>query len=451
MPPEHETCYSPIHFLMCLRSIFVPAACGLAWALSASAAEPVVYRPLEGAPYAASATVSAYATKVFVSGVVASDGTAALAKIEHALAPLGLSRAGWVNLRAALLPGADGALEMDGWNTAWNAHFAAVPHRPTRTTLGASDLPEAGAVQVEGVAAVAWPEGRSLPARVSPLNPFVHTLGEGAWGSSAAAIVTPGTALIVTAGILADPADLSAPERTVARYGDVATQTRSVLRKLERILAGLGVQWEDVFYVRALLSPPAAGGAVDFAGFGREFAAAFPGRHPALRPALTVWAGPGFSSGGQLVEIELYAAAADGRGPFTLYDPAAANPWLTLTGAPESLISTGAAAARFRPLTWFSGAIGTGGGGIHDEAVTALLALRARYAAAGLQLSDTLHLRAYPVVGDAFRPAFDAWNEAYGRFFHHARLNPHRPARTAFPVPALPRGRLILISAVEKG
>lgn len=419
---------------------------------ASSGTEPlVIHRALDGAPYAASVTVSGYAAKVFVSGVASADAADALATIERPLASLGLSRESWVNVRAALLPGTDGTLDMDGWNAAWNAHFTAAPHRPTRTTVGASHLPLGAAVQLEGVAALAWPADRALPAHPSPLNPFVHTLGAGPWGSSAATILAPGSALIVTAGILADPADLTAPERTVARFGDVPTQTRSVLRKLERTLAGQGVHWEDVFYVRALLSPPAPGEPVDFEGFGREFAAAFAGRHPALRPALTVWAGPGFSSGGQLVEIELYAAAADGRGPFVVFDPSAANPWLAMTGAAEAQISTAGAAARFRPLTWFSGAIGTPGGGIHDEAVSALLALRARYAAAGLRLSDTLHLRAYPIVGDTFRPAFDAWNEAYSRFFHHPRLNPHRPARTAFPVPALPRGRLIEIETLAVG
>ncbi len=430
-----------------LRHLSLGLAAGLA---AVTAAEPaaVLYRPLDGAPYAASATVSPYATKVFVSGADYGTPGEALAGLEQTLSRLNLDRSHLVNVRASLAHAGAGALDMGPWNAAWADFFAQTPHRPTRTTVGASALGQGGALHVEGVAAYVAEADRAMPGRAS-LNPFVRTIGDGAYGASAAAVVAPGTAILFSAGVLADPADPTQPENSVARFGSMAVQTASVLRKLERTLASQGFSWEDVFYVRALLSPPPGEKAVDFDGFGQVFRQRFPGRHPALRPALALWAAPGFNANGTLVEIEVYAAAANATGPFLPYTAApAGNPWLAMTGTPESRIASSGTAARHRALTWFSGAIGSGTGGMHDEAVHALLALRSRLAAAGADFGDAVQLRAYPMVGDAFRRELAQWNEAYGRFFDHPKLNAHKPARTAFPVSALPRGTRIEIELI---
>jgi enamine deaminase RidA (YjgF/YER057c/UK114 family) len=410
---------------------------------------PTLYRPLEGAPYAASATVSPYATKVFLSGQDAAQPAQALTALEGTLTGLGLDRSHLVNVRASLAVPAGGAVDMAPWNAAWGEFFAATPHRPTRTTVAASGLRDgAAALHAEGVAAY-------LPLADTPslgrpsLNPFIRTAGDGLYGASAAALVAPGSALLFSAGSLADPADLTQPENSVARFGSMAVQTASVFRKLERTLASQGFTWEDVFYVRALLSPVPGESAVDFDGFGEVFRSRFPGRHPSLRPALALWAGPGFNANGTLIEIEVYAAASNGTGPFaTFATTPIGNPWLSMTGTPEARIASSGTAARYRALTWFSGAISTGTGGMHDEGVTALLALRSRLAAAGADFSDVVQLRAYPVVGDNLRGQLALWNEAYGRFFDHPKLNAHKPARTAFPISALPRGVAIEIELI---
>lgn len=427
------------------------AVLALLFTVRAHAIEAAVFRPLPEAPYAASVTVSAYAAKVFVSGVGAAGAGDTLTGLEAALQPLGLDRAAIVNVRGSLSPNAEGKVPMEPWNAAWNAFFTTTERRPTRTTIGSGALPDGVGVYTEAVAAY-------LPAATTPppgrpgLNPYVRTSGDGPYGASAAAVVLPGTAILFSAGVLADPADATKPERSVERFGPMAAQAKSVFKKLEKTLLSQGFQWEDIAYVRALLSPAPGESAVDYAGFGEAFRAAFPGRHPDLRPALSLWSAPGFNANGTLIEIEVYAAASDAKGPFTSYDTAApANPWLSMTGQPEAQIASSGTAARYQPLTWYAGVIGTPGAGMHDEGVTALLSLRTRLAAAGATFGDVVQLRAYPVVGDAFRKNLDLWNEAYGRFFNHPKLNAHKPARTAFPVLALPRDAAIEIELISVG
>jgi len=193
--------------------------------------------------------------------------------------------------------------------------------------------------------------------------------------------------------------------------------------------------------------------AVDFAGFGEAFAQAFSARNPLHRPALTIWAAPGFNTTGRIVEVEVYAAARTHTPPpirSITEPPSPAVPLVRAVGAPSAIISSSAAIPGARPLVWFAGVIGTGGG-IHDEAVTALLALRSRAEAAGTSLADTIYLRAYPVVGDDFPGNFARWNEAYSRFFNLPGINPHKPARTAFPVTALPMGKQIEVEILAVG
>ncbi|MCX6937184.1 MAG: RidA family protein [Verrucomicrobia bacterium] len=438
-----------------LRGLVVCGVSSAVWCAGAFAqAEPIAFKTLDNVAYSVSATVSPYAAKVFVAGQPASDGATALAGLERNLALLGLDRKNIAYVRASLTPRSDGTLDMDSWNTAWREFFAPAGHTPSRTTLAADALfGESGtSLQAEAVAAFFAPASASAPGKPSPFNPYIRLAGEGPFGSSGAAVVLPGSPMLFSAGVLADLADLTKPERTVERYGSVAEQSRSIFKKLEQSIAAQGFRWEDVFYVRALLSAVPGTTEVDFTGFGAEFEKAFMAKHPDLRPALALVTGPGFSSNGQLIEIEVYAAAADARGPFDGHDfAAAANPWLEMTGTAEAQISSTGTVARLRPVTWFAGAIGAAGGDMHDQGVTALLTLRNRLASAGLKPSDVVQLRAYPVVGEAFRKNIDLWNEAYGRFFNHAKLNPQKPARTSFPVSTLPQKALIEIEVIAVG
>jgi enamine deaminase RidA (YjgF/YER057c/UK114 family) len=422
------------------------------------AAEPIVtavttYIPLEGAVYSSTARVAPDAALIFVSGTDAPDAAGALGGLTQRLALAGAGPADLVNVRGSLFVAPGETLSMEAWNAAWNQMLAPVAHRPTRTTLGTVALATPSArVNAEGVAARPFDAGAPLVGEATP-NPRVRRLGTAAYGSAAATLVLPGTGLVFTAGILADPIDATQPENAVARYGDMKTQAASVMDKLEQTLRAQQASWDDIFYVRALLSPVPGETAVDFAGFGEAFAQAFSARNPLHRPALTVWAAPGFNTTGRIVEVEVYAAARTHTPPpirSITAPPSPAVPLVRAVGAPSAIISSSAAIPGARPLVWFAGVIGTGGG-IHDEAVTALLALRSRAEAAGTSLADTIYLRAYPVVGDDFPGNFARWNEAYSRFFNLPGINPHKPARTAFPVTSLPMGKQIEVEILAVG
>ncbi len=449
------------------RRLLVSALLLVASARALAAAEPIVtdsatYFPLEGAVYAFAAKVKPEAALIFTSGADGIDSPAVFATLSGRLSLAGATPADLVNVRGSLLTAPGAPVQMEPWNGGWNNLLMHLAHRPTRTTLGTVALatPEAR-VNAEGVAARVLRPNAPLPGEATP-NPRVRRFGSAAYGSAAATLVLPGTALVFTAGILADPVDPTQPENAVARFGDMATQTASVLVKLEQTLRTQNLAWDDIFYVRALLSPVAGEAAVDFAGFGRAFEQAFSVRNPLHRPALTVWAAPGFNATGRIVEIEVYAAArvATPVPPAPVVDaaapppPAAAaavpTPAVKTTGAPSAVISTTAAITGLRPLVWFAGAIGTGDG-IHDEAVTTFLALRSRAEAVGVSLGDTVFLRGYPVVGDDYPGNFARWNEAYSRFFNLPGINPHKPARTAFPVTALPMGKQIEVEILAVG
>ena len=422
---------------------------------SATAA-PVAFQPLEGAPYSASATVSPYAAKVFLAGQPAPTESEALSQLINSLSLIGLDQSHLAYVRASLLAQSDNSINMERWNASWNSRFPSDAPRPARTTLSANAFagPTTNAqIQVEAVAAyLPDPKATIKSATPSPFNPYISFAGEGPFSSSAVAIARPGSPMLFSAGVLADPADPSKPDNSVARFGSMKAQSASVFKKLEASIASQGFRWEDVLYVRALLSPDPETAAIDFDGFGAAFQAAFAQRHPALKPALAMVAGPGFNANGRLVEVEVYAAAPEPAGPFSSHDLSSpANPWLAMTGTAEAQISSTASVARFRSLTWFSGVIGTTGADMHDQSISALLTLRSRLAAAGLGLGDTVQLRAYPVVGNDFRKNMAQWNEAYARFFNIAKLNPHKPARTSFPLVALPRNTLIEIEVIATG
>jgi enamine deaminase RidA (YjgF/YER057c/UK114 family) len=92
---------------------------------------------------------------VFVSGVVAPDGTApadegaaALALLQERLAVMGASMADVAELRVYRLE------SEAGFNAAYGAHFnnaATNPHRPVRTNYLVPSLPAGRSVEVEAI------------------------------------------------------------------------------------------------------------------------------------------------------------------------------------------------------------------------------------------------------------------------------------------------------------
>jgi enamine deaminase RidA (YjgF/YER057c/UK114 family) len=123
-------------------------------------------------------------------------------------------------------------------------------------------------------------------------------------------LVPAGMDLIVVSGLLPDVADPSAPAGSPQRFGDTATQAKSVLGKLDRELEGHGLTMADVVKLNVfLVGDPRKKGEVDFQGLMQAYMGLYGMR--ALEkslPARTTVQVAGLPSPGALVEIEAMAA-----------------------------------------------------------------------------------------------------------------------------------------------
>jgi enamine deaminase RidA (YjgF/YER057c/UK114 family) len=125
--------------------------------------------------------------------------------------------------------------------------------------------------------------------------------------------VPGGSRLVYISGTVPDVADPAAPAGSAARFGDTATQTRSVLRTIEQRLRVHGLGLGDVVMMRVFLVAPPGQARMDFAGMMtayREFfgTAAQPGR-----PARSTMQVAGLVDPDWLVEIEVTAAKGPAR------------------------------------------------------------------------------------------------------------------------------------------
>lgn len=120
--------------------------------------------------------------------------------------------------------------------------------------------------------------------------------------------VPPGSRLVYISGTVPDVVDSSAPEGSVGRFGDTATQTRSVLRKVETALKAQGMGLGDVVMMRVFLVAP-AGQRMDFAGMMKAYREFFGTAVQPNKPARSTMQVAGLVDPGWLVEIEVTAAA----------------------------------------------------------------------------------------------------------------------------------------------
>jgi enamine deaminase RidA (YjgF/YER057c/UK114 family) len=145
---------------------------------------------------------------------------------------------------------------------------------------------------ISGAALAAEPPHRIGPAQ-SPISTSVS--------------VPPGGRLVYISGTVPDVIDAAAPEGSVARYGDTAAQTRSVLRKVEKALAEQGLGLSDVVMMRVfLVAPP--GQRMDFAGMMTAYREFFGTKTQPNKPARSTMQVAGLVDPGWLVEIEVTAA-----------------------------------------------------------------------------------------------------------------------------------------------
>jgi enamine deaminase RidA (YjgF/YER057c/UK114 family) len=121
--------------------------------------------------------------------------------------------------------------------------------------------------------------------------------------------VPAGSRLVYVSGTVPDPVDASAPAGSVQRFGDTATQTRSVLRKIEAELAQHGLGLGDVVMMRVFLVAPPGQTRMDFAGMMTAYREYFGTAAQPNRPARSTMQVAGLVDPGWLVEIEVTAAA----------------------------------------------------------------------------------------------------------------------------------------------
>ena len=113
--------------------------------------------------------------------------------------------------------------------------------------------------------------------------------------------------IVYVSGSVPDPVDPAAPAGSVARFGDTAAQTRSVLGKIEAQLKQHGMGLGDIVMMRVfLVAPP--GERMDFAGMMTAFREKFGTKAQPLKPARSTMQVSGLVDPGWLVEIEATAA-----------------------------------------------------------------------------------------------------------------------------------------------
>lgn len=121
--------------------------------------------------------------------------------------------------------------------------------------------------------------------------------------------VPAGSRLVYVSGTVPDPVDEAAPAGSVERFGDTATQTRSVLRKIERELALHGLGLGDIVMMRVFLVAPPGQSRMDFQGMMTAYREFFGTSGQPNRPARSTMEVAGLVDPGWLVEIEATAAA----------------------------------------------------------------------------------------------------------------------------------------------
>jgi len=129
---------------------------------------------------------------------------------------------------------------------------------------------------------------------------------------SASVEVPAGSLLVYVSGTVPDTVDANAEPGSVQRYGDTATQTRSVIRKIEAQLGQHGLSLSDVVMMRVFLVAPPGQSRMDFAGMMTAYREFFGTRAQPARPARSTMQVAGLVDPGWLVEIEVTAAAPAG-------------------------------------------------------------------------------------------------------------------------------------------
>jgi enamine deaminase RidA (YjgF/YER057c/UK114 family) len=135
----------------------------------------------------------------------------------------------------------------------------------------------------------------------------VKRLGAAESPISASVEIPADSRIVYISGTIPDAVDPAAPAGSVARFGDTATQTRSVLGKIEVQLKQHGMGLGDIVMMRVfLVAPP--GQRMDFAGMMTAYREKFGTASQPAKSARSTIQVSGLVDPGWLVEIEATAA-----------------------------------------------------------------------------------------------------------------------------------------------
>jgi enamine deaminase RidA (YjgF/YER057c/UK114 family) len=123
-----------------------------------------------------------------------------------------------------------------------------------------------------------------------------------------AVTVPPGYTTYYISGATAAVVKADAPKGSFESFGDMPTQTRSVLDSLKGTLAKLGLTFGDVVQAHVYMTPdPSQNGGIDFAGMNKVWLTEFGTAAQPNKPARAAVKVAGLAGPGLLVEIEMTA------------------------------------------------------------------------------------------------------------------------------------------------
>ncbi|MDE1169373.1 MAG: RidA family protein [Pseudomonas sp.] len=141
------------------------------------------------------------------------------------------------------------------------------------------------------------------------MSQTIQRVSAGAFPISQSVTVKASASLTFLSGALPDVADPNATPGTPASFGNTATQTVSVLRKLQKVLQAQDLDLGDIVQLRVfLVGAEELGGRLDFAGLQEGYTQFFGTAEQPNKPARTAVQVAALPLPGALVEIDAIAA-----------------------------------------------------------------------------------------------------------------------------------------------
>ena len=142
--------------------------------------------------------------------------------------------------------------------------------------------------------------------------PEVTRISAGAFPISTSVKVPPGSTLVYVSGLTPDVTAPGLPGNDPASYGVTATQTISVIKKIQAALQAQGLDLKDVTMMHVYLAgDPSKGGTMDFMGMMGGYTKYFGTADQPNKPARTTVQVASLANPAFMVEIDVVAARAN--------------------------------------------------------------------------------------------------------------------------------------------